>query len=208
MSEKKLSTGEDLQALQRKVYLEYHQDGLVDCLLGLGMCGFGLMLLTDVVVFNLLAWIPLALYVPIKNAVTVPRFGYVRFDSRRSLRWGLIALAAGGLMLVLVLGFAFIQRSGSLPGEWQAFLETYHMLIVSGLLAVPLTLASAVTGLRRLLGYAAVLMLLTLLGIRFGIHPGLYFIALGLGVLGIGLVLLVRFLRRYPVRNSEAVNGG
>jgi len=72
-----MSQEKQFKDLGRKAYLSYHQDGLIDILIGLGILGFGLMMLTDSVVFNMLAWMPIIFYVPLKNRITVPRFGYV-----------------------------------------------------------------------------------------------------------------------------------
>ncbi|HSO26880.1 MAG TPA: hypothetical protein VLS48_02340 [Anaerolineales bacterium] len=207
MSAKERPLDAGLLALRRKIYLEYHQDGLIDCLLGLGMIGFGAMLYTGMVLFNILAWLPLAFYVPIKNALTIPRFGYARFDSHRSRKWMLISLVVGVGLLALTISFIGVLRSGAITGGWQALLTRYHMFIVSGLLAFPLIAVSALTGLRRLLAYAGLIILVTGMGIELDLHPGLYFIGLGVTVLAIGLALLFRFLNRYP-RQPEAANGG
>ena len=49
-----MSQDKELKDLARKAYISYHQDGIIDILLGIGILGFGLMLLTGSVVFNML----------------------------------------------------------------------------------------------------------------------------------------------------------
>lgn len=202
-----MNTPNDLKQLQQRVYWSYHQDGLVDILFGLGVIGFGLMLLTGVVVFNILAWVPLAFYVPIKRAVTIPRYGYVEIQSGRTRRWAVISVLVGAAALFLVLGLTSLIRNDRLPAGWQAWLSSYDMLIIGALLSIPLTLISALTGLRRMLGYVGLVFAVILGGILLGIQPGLYMIALGAIILLIGAVYLGRFLSRYPIQPLGAQNG-
>lgn len=202
-----MNTPNDLKQLQQRVYWSYHQDGLVDILFGLGIIGFGLMLLTDTVIINILAWVPLAFYVPIKRAVTIPRYGYIEIQSGRTRRWAVVSILAGVAALLLVLALTSLIRNDRLPDSWQAWLSDYHMLIIGALLSIPLTLISALTGLRRMLGYVGLTFAVILGGILLGIQPGLYMIALGAIILLIGAVYLGRFLSRYPIQPLGAQNG-
>ena len=101
-----MSQDKQFKELSRKAYLSYHQDGLIDILIGLGILGFGLMMLTDSIVFNLLAWMPIIFYVPLKNRITVPRFGYVQFSSERTKK-----LRSLLVFLVGLLALIFFRRS-------------------------------------------------------------------------------------------------
>lgn len=202
-----MNTPNDLKQLQQRVYWSYHQDGLVDILFGLGVIGFGLMLLTGVVIYDILAWVPLAFYVPIKRAVTIPRYGYVEIQSGRTRRWAVISVLVGAAALFLVLGLTSLIRNDRLPAGWQAWLSSYDMLIIGALLSIPLTLISALTGLRRMLGYVGLVFAVILGGIMLGIQPGLYMITLGAIILLIGAVYLGRFLSRYPIQPLGARNG-
>lgn len=195
-----MNTPNDLKQLQQRVYWSYHQDGLVDILFGLGVIGFGLMLLTGVVIYDILAWVPLAFYVPIKRAVTIPRYGYVEIQSGRTRRWAVISVLVGAAALFLVLGLTSLIRNDRLPAGWQAWLSSYDMLIIGALLSIPLTLISALTGLRRMLGYVGLVFAVILGGILLGIQPGLYMITLGAIILLIGAAYLGRFLSHYPIQ--------
>jgi hypothetical protein len=202
-----MNTPDDLKQLQQRVYWSYHQDGLVDILFGLGVIGFGLMMLTGVVIYDILAWVPLAFYVPIKRAVTIPRYGYVEIQSGRTRRWAVISVLVGAAALFLVLGLTSLIRNDRLPAGWQVWLSSYDMLIIGALLSIPLTLISALTGLRRMLGYVGLVFAVILGGILLGIQPGLYMITLGAIILLIGAVYLGRFLSRYPIQPLGARNG-
>ena len=66
--------------LRRKAYLAYHQDGIIDILIGATMIGFALWILLGYVLFTFISWLSFGFYVQLKNTITVPRFGYVRFQ--------------------------------------------------------------------------------------------------------------------------------
>jgi len=199
-----MTTPNNLKQLQQRVYWSYHQDGLVDIMFGLGLIGFGLMLLTGNPIYNILAWLPLAFYVPIKKAVTIPRLGYAQFGTKRTLKWAVASLVIGVALLLIVLGLTVMLRNGSLPASWRSVLRVYDMLIIGGLLSIPLALVSALTGFQRPLGYIALIFIVILAGIQLGIQPSYYMIAVGVVIMLIGWVYLARFVSRYPVQQLDA----
>ena len=195
-----MSQDKEFKELARKAYISYHQDGLIDILLGLGILGFGLMLLTGSVIFNMLAWLPIIFYVPFKNRITVPRFGYVQFaaeQKKRNYLW--LALAVGVVALAFFLGLYLFTISGNLPFWLENMLHRYDLLLLGGLLAIPMVIGGVLTGLNRLYAYAIFTILIILVGIALGIDAPYYFIFLGLVILAVGCLLLVRFLQLYPL---------
>jgi hypothetical protein len=131
--------------------LSYHQDGLIDILIGLGILGFGLMMLTDSVVFNILAWMPIIFYVPLKNRITVPRFGYVQFSSDRTKHLRLLGVLLLGLLaLIFFAGLYIFDVSDNLPPAIKTAMGKDGMLLVGGLFAFMLVVAGLVTRLDRL----------------------------------------------------------
>jgi hypothetical protein len=168
--------------LRRRAYLEYHQDGVLDILIGLCVIGFGLNMLTDSSALSILSWMPIIFYVPLKNRITVPRFGFARFDSDRS---GSVMVSkgilSGVLMLGLLIGVYVFTVGDKMPPAFEVFLQKYHMLVLGGLAS----LAFALT--------------IIIVGIEFGISTPYYVIAIGAIMLLIGLWLLIRFLQNHPV---------
>ena len=81
-----MSQTPDLKTLAQRAYLSYHQDGIIDLLIGWMAFAFGLLLSFDTPAIALLAWFPLLSYVPIKNVVAVPRLEYVQFGAEYGLR--------------------------------------------------------------------------------------------------------------------------
>ena len=195
-----MSQSDELKKLSRKAYLSYHQDGLIDMLIGLGILGFGLMMLTDSVVFNMLAWMPIIFYVPLKNRITVPRFGYVQFTSERAKRQQLLlALLIGCLLFILLLGVYVFAVGGDMPPLLDTLRAGDGMLLIGGLFAFMLVLAGLATGLSRLYIYAFLTLLILPGGALMDIEAPYRMIFLGALILLIGIILLVRFLRAYPL---------
>jgi len=78
-----MSTTKEFDTLKRKVYLAYHQDGILDLVAGSVVLGFGTFMLTDNIAFLMAGWFVMTMYVFLKNRITIPRFGYVRIDSQK-----------------------------------------------------------------------------------------------------------------------------
>ena len=186
--------------LRRRAYLEYHQDGVLDILIGLCVIGFGLNMLTDSSAFSILSWMPIIFYVPLKNRITVPRFGFVRFDSERSRRVMVsMGILAGVLMLGLLIGVYTFTVGDKMPPSFETFIQKYHMLVLGGLASLALIGAAVLTGLKRLYAYAALTLTIIIAGIEWGFRAPYYVIAIGSIMLLTGLWLLVRFLQNHPV---------
>ena len=200
-----MSDKDQFKKLSRRAYLSYHQDGLIDILIGLGIMGFGLMMLTGNVVFNMLAWMPVLFYVPLKNRITVPRFGYVQFTPERVQRVRLlIAVMVGMLALAAGLGLVVFATFEDMPPLLATLTAGDGMLLIGGLFALMLLAAGAITGLSRLFIYALLTLLIVPGGIVLGIAPEWRVIFLGALVLLIGIFFLVRFLRMYPRTKDES----
>ena len=116
MLEVEMNTKE-INTLKQRAFTAYHQDGILDLALAAILLGFGTFMLTESVVFLAIGPIIATLYIPLKQKVTVPRFGYVRFESQnKSLAKAWILLGVGVLVL-LVFFFAryFIGDTPSSP---------------------------------------------------------------------------------------------
>lgn len=195
-----MSQSDELKKLSRKAYLSYHQDGLIDLLIGLGILGFGLMMLTGNFVFNMLAWMPILFYVPMKNRITVPRFGYVQFSTERERKAKLLlALLVGLLLFSFFIGLYVFAVYDAMPPLVEVLMGGDGMLLIGGLFALMMLSAALITRLDRLFVYAALTMLIVPGGAVLGIAPEIRVIFLGAVILLVGIILLIRFLRAYPL---------
>ena len=200
-----MSQSDELKKLSRKAYLSYHQDGLIDILIGLGVLGFGLMMLFDNQVFNMMAWLPIIFYMPLKNRITVPRFGYVQFAPERVKRQRLlVGLLVGILLFILLLGVYVFAVGSDLPPLLNTLRAGDGMLLIGGLFALMLVLAGLATGLGRLYIYAFLTLLIMPGGALLAIGAPYRMIFLGVLILSVGIILLVRFLRAYPLPKDES----
>jgi len=190
----------DLRQIERKAWLSYHQDGLMEI-------AFGLLLLFAFAgsiadQFHWIAYLPLLLVGPslalAKRLVTAPRMGSVRFGPARMARKRravlVIALLVAATMLVPVIGGG---------REW---LHAHSAFVSVGL------------GVWIFAAFAAIAYWLQLarmygVGVLFGgaftltelLDTPLPLLAAGAIVALSGVVRLVGFLRRYPLPTTDDV---
>ena len=195
---------QDFGPLKRKVYLAYHQDGILDLVAGSVVLGFGTFMLTDNIVFMMFGWFVMMMYVILKNRITVPRFGYVRIDSEKKARmrsW--LSLGIGVLVLLLLFLLPIFLRMSQTSPETEALIRRYHMVPLSTMLfGLPALVAAFFLGLKRFYMYALLVIGLPLIGALLNIETYIPIVATGAVVITFGAFLLVNFLRKYPL-NAE-----
>ena len=199
-----MSKNNDFKELANRAYMAYHQDGIIDMMLGAGIAGFGLNMLTESSALIVLSWMPFLLYMPMKNHITAPRFGYVRFtgeqeERRRNTRMILLGL----LTFTAFLGLFVFMAYGRVAPEMRELIGENVMLLLGGLAALMLAVVAAATGLKRFYIYAALTLLFNIAGTFLPIHEGVTTMLLGLTILISGIWLLVRFMRAYPLPDEE-----
>jgi hypothetical protein len=196
-----MSQVSDFKALTRRAYLAYHQDGIIDLVIGWMAFSFGVCLALKAPFNALLAWLPLLAYIPIKNALTVPRLGYGQFEqeSEQIGRKRLDAILAV-LLSVLILAIAGLVLA--VPNEMAALGED-GILIYAAMVTLLLLIAGLLSGIRRLIAYGLLCILLATACALASLPDTLMFIALGLVIMFVGVILLARFLHKFPpVRNK------
>jgi hypothetical protein len=111
--------------------------------------------------------------------------------------------------LILLLGLIFgllvwrTDASGETPFWMKIVLEKYPHLIV-GLVGVLLfCLTAYATGIGRFYGYSALTLVLFVGGWMFGIQAKRIALLFGVAMMLAGVVLLIRFLRKYPETKEE-----
>lgn len=190
--------------LRQKTYLAYHQDGLIDVLVGLGIIGFGLNMATENSALLILSWIPFILYGPLKKYITVPRLGYVKFDSERTNSIKLtVSFLVGLTSLALMVGMIVFLRSDDLSANAAALLKKYHMLLLGTFVAAAFVIGGLLSGIKRFYVQAALAELILISGIELGLQPPTYVLIWGGVTFLIGIWLLVQFLWQYPVVSEE-----
>jgi len=202
----------NLKEIERRAYMAYHQDGLLDIFAGLFISGWGLGMLMDILwEFNFGAIMPailiatvLPIWIAAKRRITMPRIGYVNFGTRGSNK--IFALFLGLMVAGLGVFFAFTfatYQGGS--RQWLDLIVQNGMLIVGfGSLSVCILFGYSM-GLKRLYAYG----LLAAIALVFGHFMGIFFayilMVLGITVMVAGFALLIGFVRKYPLKGDKTI---
>ena len=199
-----MSQVQDFKKLQQRTYTSFHQDGLIDMIIGWAIIGFGINMALDSSAFLFLGWLPIVFYVPIKNRVTVPRIGYVKFSSSNSLLLGIVL----AVLLVFLLGIFILLIVGPnlIPAELSEWFSEYYLLLFGSLVGLGFAGTALVTGISRFYAYAVMLVLVFAAGIWLNVPDPIYVLTAGLIILVVGITHMVRFLRKFPLTNEAGVN--
>ncbi|MES0325033.1 MAG: hypothetical protein ABUK18_04045, partial [Candidatus Bathyarchaeia archaeon] len=147
----------DLKALERKAYLAYHEDGLLDIGIGAVLAWIAMVALVDFN-FPFYLWyiIGVSIWTTAKKQITVPRIGYVKFrETRKGRGRRLITVFMLVLTLIMVAGVLGLRAAlaTETPG-WILVIRDYGdilfgaVLLGGGLISVGYT-----TGVNRFTRY-------------------------------------------------------
>lgn len=185
----------ELNEAERKLYLSYHEDGVLDLIAGLPVLMFGLGMIFDATMLFILTFLPIVLYLPMKQMITLPRMGYVRFTPKRRRKnsIGMVALFIAGTLSLIMGIVAFLGFEGR-GLNLRAFMLEYGQLVFGVVMAAPYALISFFFGFRKFAGYAVLVFAGWLSAFLFAIPEGIPVVLAGGLISLIGLVALVRFL--------------
>jgi hypothetical protein len=184
----------DLRNAERKNYLFYFEDGILDIIAGLPVLSFGLGMVFDATLLFIFTWLPIILYWPVKQAITLPRMGYVKFSPERQRRISknmVLLLFAGSLFLLLGI-FVTLGFEGQLF-NLRDFMMKYSLLILGAIMASAFLLISILFELKRFSGYGALVFAAWLTPFLFPIREGIPVALIGALISLIGVGFLVRF---------------
>jgi len=203
-----------LREIEKKTCMSYHQDGLLDIFVGVYILLFGIGICARATDFSTWFVIPAifpAIMVPIwisaKKRITMPRIGYVKFGVRGANK--MMAIFLG--LIVAGLGAFTVFGLGAFMGEgWALTLRDFFIsnsMIIIGIAAATISSLFAYTmGLKRLYGYGLLTLVLFFTG-YFIVIPFEYFlVTIGLVIIISGFVLLMRFIRKYPLPQGDKIN--
>jgi len=203
----------DLKEIERRAYMSYHQDGLLDIFAGLFILGWGFGMFMDIIWDSfpiglsmpaILVATVLPIWIAAKRKITMPRIGYVNFGTRGASK--IFALFLGLMVAGLGVFFAFTfatYQGGS--RQWLDLIVQNGMLIVGfGSLAVCILFGYSM-GLKRLYAYGLLALIALLVGHFVGIFFAYILMALGTMVIITGVALLIGFVRKYPLKGDKAI---
>jgi len=201
-----------LREIEKKTYMSYHQDGLLDIFIGIYVLLFGigilLLTMTDFSTWFIIPAIFPAIMIPIwlsaKKRITMPRIGYVKFGVRGANK--MMALFLG--LMVAGLGVFMVFGLGASMGEgWALILRDFFIsnsMIIIGIGALTISSLFAYTmGLKRLYGYGLLIFVLFFTGHFITIPFEYLLVTIGFVIVVSGFVLLMRFIRKYPLPQGD-----
>ena len=202
----------NLKEIERKAYMSYHQDGLLDIFAGLYILGFALGILMEthwefnfgVIMPAILIVTVLPVWIEAKRKITMPRIGYVNFGTRGANK--LTAVFIG--TLVAGLGAFFIFTFATFQGESRQLLDTIvenGVLIIGFGTFVVCSIFGYSMGLKRLYVYGLLAAITLTIGHFAGIFFAYIMFALGLTIMVTGSALLMNFVKKYPLKGDRAI---
>ena len=185
----------DLRNAERKNYLFYFEDGILDIIAGLPVLSFGLGMVFDATLLFIFTWLPIILYWPVKQAITLPRMGYVKFSPERQRRISknMVLLLIDGSFFLLLGIFVALGFEGQMF-NLRDFMMKYSLLILGAIMASAFLLISILFELKRFSGYGALVFAAWLTPFLFPIREGIPVALIGALISLIGVGFLVRFL--------------
>lgn len=198
----------NLQKIERKAYLSYHQDGLWDIFLGIFFLGTGIFMFFNTIYLMgglIAALVPGAMI--IKKSFATGRLGYVKFAAKRQTqekmsRTKLTIILTFTAMLGLVNFMAF---SGN--ADWQIWIKNLGIIPFGLVLSLVLGAVGLFFEMKRFVIYAGLILAVFIAGHLTNTYPPTYFIVPGIIFFIVGLIMLIRFLHKYP-RLKKEVTGG
>ena len=204
-----------LREIEKKTYMSYHQDGLLDIFVGIYVLLFGigisLMTMSDFSMWFIVPAIFPAIMIPIwisaKKRITMPRIGYVNFGVRgvNKMMAMFIGLMVAGLGMFMVFGLGASIGEGWALTLRDFFISNSMLIIGIGAIAVT-SLFAYITGLKRLYGYGLLIFVLFFTGHFITIPFEYFLLAIGSVIIISGFVLLFQFIRKYPLPQGDKIN--
>ncbi len=191
----------DLKKLEKKAYLYFHQDGILDLLIGFIILVFGIeMVLEHFWVLPVFSFVIISSWMPVKMLITAPRMGNVVFSkARQTIR--LFVLLFLGLFAFAVKLFIAVKRD-TMPGL--EIFTMYPLLIVAVLFSVTLGAGALYFGINRFYAYIILIFLVLVPGQNLYSHEPSRVMFIGAAIILCGTGLLFRFIRTYPIPTEEA----
>lgn len=190
----------NLKQIERKAWTSYFQDGLWDIFFGLLLLTMGIQGLIYNVWFTFVIGAAVLVVLLGKKFITIPRIGKVKFGLKREVRQ-MKSIAVVGILVLAILIVLMLTLLGlDLPATGKGIrvaIQAVGFTVVFGLIAYFMDF-------RRLYAYGLFFAIGSVLSELFDdpIGPIAFSVAGSIALL-IGLVLLARFLRKYPKAVEE-----
>jgi hypothetical protein len=206
-----MTTQFDLKQVERKTYMSYHQDGLMDIFIGTYITSFGLGVALDLygkpgfgaLMPAILVATVLPLWIAAKRKITMPRIGFVKFKSHDT---NMLAVTILGVAVLGFVGFFVftLTQGGEHPAWLEAVLQN-GVLITGSAGVAACALFGYSTGIKRLYAYGAIAFVLFAVAQFGGIFFAYIVSALGVTLIITGFALLAKFVTKYPLQGDKTI---
>lgn len=188
----------DLGKIERKAFSSYLQDGFWDIFVGFLLLGFGLRIYTDNVLFTLLLFVGVGILIVGRRYITIPRLGMARFGAQRQRRYIFLLMAILASVLFTV-ALWILSTMDLLPST------NIVDIGISLIVAVIFSMVAYYMGTVRIFIYGLILAsIIYIVGNIEDELASLISIAFGAVILIVGVVLMVIFIKRYPLKKENA----
>jgi hypothetical protein len=208
----------NLKEIERRAFRSTYEDGLLDLYLGLVVVGLSIFAYkptggyspVNIVLAVLGISVAGGLYRAGKKFITLPRMGQVRFGAARKRKATTLAIVLSAVVAiqVAVLGFtALAWANPEARAQTNSFLTDRGLMdlavaVLGSLFVGPsMILVAYFSGIPR--GYYIAVMMALAVFLMIYLNEPLYPIVIGALIVLPGLVLLVRFLSKYPLPREE-----
>ena len=190
----------DMKEIERQAYMSYHEDGLIDIAIGIVFAAWGILLAVSLpALIGLLGLVAIGIWYAGKRFLTIPRTGILKPSQKMQSRLNNLAVFMLVLGLAALVGvlLSILSRSD--------LLADHSLGLVGLLVAVGISIGAFVLNANRLYAYALLLFAAFAGGEILNANVSAFdafilsVILAGTLIMLSGLVVLIRFLRRYPL---------
>ena len=185
--------------LRQKLLMAYHNDGILDLVVGITVLLLAVVMAFESVAFIGLIGIPLVFYIPIKERISLSHIGIIRFDPEDLTRKRLIYFVLLGLGTLIAF---FLFRTGTSSGLVELF-RNNMVLIFALILGGTLFAAGTILNNVRFSTYALFSVGLVLGAYFTGLRVWVPVALVGLVMEASGIYKLVNFMREHPLQVEE-----
>jgi hypothetical protein len=179
----------------------YHDDGILDLVVGITVIMLALVMAFDSVFFIGLIGIPIVFYIPIKEQISIPRIGFIRFEAEHKTRKRMFLFLWLGVGMFIMFFLLFLLRSGASPA-FEELVWNNEVLVFAIILGGTLFIAGRILNNARFVTYALIALGLVL-GANFaGLRVWIPVTLVGVMMEAVGIYRLVNFLRKYPLKGA------
>lgn len=206
----------NLKKIEKMAYMSFHEDGIIDMFIGFYAILFGIIFYVEPgMYFFFLGFVIVGppAYIWLKNRITVPRIGLVRFKSERTARIEKLRQIITAIVVLAVIvtnAIWILSAMKALPGPVSDFLDRYYMVYFGVILSAILIIGAYLADLKRFYAYGIVV-IATFVCLHFLDVSGKLGAAMtiaGIIILLSGTLLLIKFMIKYPaIKEGSTVTG-